>query len=71
MPGAVGRTATFELTNATLPYVRHIAAAGLEQAAEDDVAIRRGINLYDGTLTCKGVADSLGLEYEPFEAGPS
>jgi len=64
MPGAVGRTSTFALTNATLPYVLEIANKGLEGAAEDNVAIRRGINLYAGKLTCKAVADSFGMKCE-------
>jgi alanine dehydrogenase len=62
MPGAVGRTSTFALTNATLPYALQIADQGLERAAEEDVAIRRGINLFDGKLTCKAVADTFRMK---------
>lgn len=60
MPGAVPRTATFGLTNATLPYALAIAGKGVEQAARDDHAILRGINVYKGLLTSKEVAQSQG-----------
>ena len=58
MPGAVPRTATIALTNATLKYGLQIANKGLEQACKDNEVIYSGINTYDGKLTCKNVADS-------------
>ena len=58
MPGAVPRTATIALTNATLAYGLQIANKGLEQACKDNDVIYSGINTYDGKLTCKNVADS-------------
>jgi alanine dehydrogenase len=61
MPGAVPRTSTFALTNTTLPYVLKLAAAPLEEAAAEDTALRRGINTYDGGVTCPGVAEAQGL----------
>jgi len=63
MPGAVGRTSTYALTNATLPYAIAIADLGLEAAAEADVAVSRGINLFDGAVTNRAVAETFGLRY--------
>lgn len=61
MPGAVPRTSTFALTNATTPYVRQIARKGLEQAAADDPAIAKGINTLRGKVPHPAVAEALGL----------
>ena len=58
MPGAVPRTSTIALTNATLAYGLQIANKGLEQACKDNDVIYSGINTYAGKLTCKNVADS-------------
>ena len=58
MPGAVPRTSTIALTNATLSYGLQIANKGLEQACKDNEVIYSAINTYDGKLTCKNVADS-------------
>ena len=58
IPGAVPRTSTIALTNATLSYGLEIANKGLEMAAKDDPMIALGINTYDGKLTCKTVADA-------------
>jgi alanine dehydrogenase len=63
MPGAVPRTSTFALTNATTPYVRALARKGLEQAAKDDPAIAKGINTYRGEVTHPAVAEALGVSY--------
>lgn len=64
MPGAVPRTSTIALTNATLRYGLQIANKGLKKACEDNPAIYTAINTYDGKLTYKGVAESLeGYEY--------
>lgn len=62
MPGAVPRTSTIALTNATLKYGLQIAGKGLEGACKDNDVIYSGINTYDGKLTCKNVADSFGVE---------
>lgn len=64
MPGAVPRTSTFALTNATLPYALKIAKMGLEEAAKKDAALAKGINTYDGRLTNRPVAEALGIKYE-------
>ena len=58
MPGAVPRTSTIALTNATIAYGLQIANKGLEAACRDSEAIRKGVNTYDGKLTCKNVADA-------------
>ena len=64
MPGAVPRTSTIALTNATLRYGLQIAKNGLEAACRESEAIRSGVNTYDGKLTCKNVADAFeGYEY--------
>ena len=62
MPGAVPRTSTIALTNATLKYGLEIAGKGLEKACENP-AIASGVNTYDGKITYKNVADALGYEY--------
>ncbi len=64
MPGAVPRTSTFALTNATTPYIRALARKGLEQAAKDDPAIAKGINTYRGAVTHPAVAEALGVTYQ-------
>ncbi|HWB71930.1 MAG TPA: alanine dehydrogenase [Egibacteraceae bacterium] len=62
MPGAVPRTSTYGLTNATLPYVVKVAGVGLRQAASDDPGLAAGINVAAGAVTNAGVADAHGLE---------
>ena len=64
MPGAVPRTSTIALTNATLKYGLEIAAKGLEQAAAENPAIRAGINTYLGRLVNANVARAHGLPCE-------
>ena len=58
MPGAVPKTYTIALTNATLRYGLQIANKGLEEACKANDVIYSGINTYDGKITCKNVADS-------------
>jgi alanine dehydrogenase len=65
MPGAVPHTSTYALTNATLPYARELAGKGLLKAMDDNLSLAKGLNVYKGTLTCKGVADSLGMVVRP------
>ncbi|MGL6201056.1 MAG: alanine dehydrogenase [Lachnospiraceae bacterium] len=62
MPGAVPRTSTIALTNATLKYGLQIANKGLEQACKDNQVIYSAINTYDGKLTFAGVAEAFGLD---------
>jgi alanine dehydrogenase len=61
MPGAVGRTSTYALTNATLPYVLRLAGAGVERAAAASPALRSAVNVYRGTLVLPAVAEAFGL----------
>ena len=65
MPGIVPRTATLALTNATLPFIVRIASAGVEQAIRSDPGLAQGVNLTDGRVTCKGVAEAHGMRFEP------
>ncbi len=65
IPGAVGRTSTIALCNATLPYVLKLAARGFEQAAANDPGFAQGINLVGGRITNSAVADSLRMECRP------
>lgn len=68
MPGAVPRTSTFALTNATLPYALDLANKGFEAAIRDDAGLREGVNTYAGKLTYEAVATSQNLEYTPLES---
>jgi alanine dehydrogenase len=65
MPGAVARTSTFALNNATLPFALALADKGWKQALKDDAHLREGLNVADGKITCKPVADAHGLDYAP------
>jgi alanine dehydrogenase len=64
MPGAVPRTSTFALTNATIPYVLQIANKGYEKAMKENHEIGRGMNLIYGAVVNKAVAESLEISYE-------
>jgi alanine dehydrogenase len=63
MPGAVPRTSTFALNNATLPYIVSIANKGYKAALLEDPHLLSGLNVYRGKVTCRSVADSLGFDY--------
>jgi alanine dehydrogenase len=65
MPGAVPRTSTFALTNATLPYALDLANKGFERAIAEDRGLFEGVNTYAGKLTYEAVATSQQLEYTP------
>jgi alanine dehydrogenase len=65
MPGAVARTSTFALTNATLPYAMKLANLGYAEAVKRDLGLARGVNVIHGKLTYKAVAEALNLEYTP------
>jgi alanine dehydrogenase len=65
MPGAVPRTATYALSNATLPTVLRLAELGLDEALRRDPALARGVNVHRGQITHPGVAAAFGLEYVP------
>ena len=63
MPGAVSRTSTFALNNATLPFVLALADKGWRRAIVEDPHLRNGLNVHAGKLTCKPVAEAQGLAY--------
>jgi len=65
MPGAVPRTSTFALNNATRPFILALADKGFPRALIDDVHLRNGLNVYDGKITCRAVAEALHLPYVP------
>ncbi len=65
MPGAVPRTSTFALTNATLPYVRALADHGWRKALARDAGFAAGLNVHEGAITHEAVARDLGLEFKP------
>ena len=67
MPGAVPRTSTFALTNATLPYALKLASMGLRKAIAGDEGLKAGVNTYKGQVTYQAVADSQGLPYTPID----
>lgn len=64
MPGAMPRTSTRALTNATLPYVRQIAALGVEEFARRDPRFAAGVNVYRGAVTCRPVAEAQERPYQ-------
>ncbi len=66
MPGAVPRTSTFALTNATLPYVRALADLGWQAALKKDAGLAAGLNVYAGHITHEVVAKALGLSARPY-----
>ena len=69
MPGGVARTSTLALTNATLPYVMHLAGKGLREALMEDRYLRDGLNVHAGNMTHRAAAEALGYEYvEPLRA---
>lgn len=65
MPGAYAQTATQGLTNVTFGYLRKIAKLGVVKAAQEDPGLVPGINVIDGKLVCKAVAEALELPYTP------
>jgi alanine dehydrogenase len=67
MPGAVPRTSTFALTNATLPYALKLANKGFLNAIASDAGLKAGVNTYGGHLTYEAVATAQGIEYTPLD----
>jgi alanine dehydrogenase len=67
MPGAVPRTSTLALTNATLPYALEIAGKGWRRAVLENSEIKHGVNVIKGKVTHKAIAETFGLEYAPIE----
>ncbi len=67
IPGAVPCTSTLGLTNATLPYVVRIADMGWKKACQADPGLADGVNIVDGSVTFKAVAEAFDMEYTPSE----
>jgi alanine dehydrogenase len=67
MPGAVPRTSTFALTNATVNYALKIASQGIEDSVATDPALAKGVNVYRSHITHEAVARDLGYTYQPLE----
>jgi len=67
MPGAVSQTSTFALTNVTLRYAERIASLGVEKAVKSDPALALGVNVWDGAITYRAVAEGVNMEYTPLD----
>lgn len=67
IPGAVARTSTFALTNATLPYVIELAEKGYRKAVKDNPTLAKGVNTLGGVITCRPVGEAHGLTCVPLE----
>ena len=65
MPGAVGRTSTYALTNVTLPYVLQLARKGLRKATAENAGLAQGVNIYEGKVVNPAVAATFGFECVP------
>src|SRR5262249_14134303 len=65
MPGAVGRTSTYALTNVTLPYVLQLVKKGSEGAIRSDPGLAQGVNIRQGKITNAAVAETFGLPVAP------
>src|SRR5215471_1530089 len=68
MPGAVARTSTFALNNVTLPFVLALADKGCRRALGEDAHLRQGLNVHEGKITHRAVADALKQKFTPPEA---
>ena len=67
MPGAVPRTSTYALSNATLPYVCKLANTGITAAIKADAALAKGVNIHAGKITYRSVAEAFDMDYTPLE----
>lgn len=67
IPGAVGRTSSYALTNVTLPYILDLANNGWKKAMQKNPALSKGLNIAEGKIRFKAIADAFNLEYHPVE----
>ncbi len=67
MPGAVGRTSTYALCNVTFPYALRIANNGIHAASAADAGLAEAVNMFDGKVTNRAVAETFGMPLEPYE----
>lgn len=63
MPGAVPQTSTLALTNATLPYALQLADKGWKEACRDNAPLAKGLNVVDGKVVYKGVAEAFNIPF--------
>jgi alanine dehydrogenase len=70
MPGAVPRTSSFGLANATLPYIVKVANMGLDDALRSDPGLAKGLNVFEGYVTYDAVADAFDLAVRPVHLLP-
>ncbi len=68
MPGAVPRTSTYALSNATLPYLSELAHHGIRGAAMKNPDLRKGMNVYAGKITYRAVSEAFGMDWCPLES---
>ena len=68
MPGGLPNTSTLALTNATLPYLQQMANKGWQQALRDSTPLRQGLNIIDGKISYRAVANAFGLPYSAAES---
>ena len=69
MPGAVARTSTYALTNATTPYILLLADLRFKKAVKESYALRRALNMFHGELMIEEVAETFNISYKKYEAG--
>jgi alanine dehydrogenase len=67
IPGAVPRTSTYALSNATLPYIMSMAGRGIREALCEEPALAKGVNVHKGRITYEAVARAFDMNYTPFE----
>ncbi|HEY2637333.1 MAG TPA: alanine dehydrogenase, partial [Solirubrobacteraceae bacterium] len=67
MPGAVPITSTYALTNATMPYVVHLASDGVHRAVAENAGLKTGVNVAAGQVTYEPVAEAVGVDYVPVD----
>ncbi len=67
MPGAVPVTSTYALTNATIPYVLHLANVGVHAAMAESRGLKLGVNVAGGEVTYEPVANAVGVPYRPVD----
>ncbi len=67
IPGSVPMTSTYALTNVTLPYCRKLASGDVAAALRADPSLARGVNTWDGRITCRPVAEAFGAPFTPLE----
>jgi alanine dehydrogenase len=68
MPGGVPRTSTFALTNATFPYIQQLANKGWQQTLRDNTSLRHGLNMVNGKISYRAVAEAFNLPFSPADS---